>query len=121
MIDETNYCIEALVEEKTANYKQQLDLIENEYTKYFDYEELISGINIRTRREGDIFKPYNSSGTKKLKEYFIDNKIPRDKRNIIPLVAKENEIIWIIGYKISDKFKVTENTKKVIRLKYIKK
>jgi tRNA(Ile)-lysidine synthase len=84
----------------------------------FDYEKLKTGINIRNRRIGDSFKPLNSIGTKKLKEYFIDQKIPREERGGIPLVAKNNEIVWIVGYKISDKFKVTENTKSILKLKY---
>jgi tRNA(Ile)-lysidine synthase len=87
-------------------------------TQLFDYEKLKVGINIRSRNNGDVFNPYKSPGTKKLKEYFIDNKIPRDKRDEIPLVAKNNEIVWIIGYKISDKFKVTENTKSILKLEY---
>lgn len=86
--------------------------------QFFDYDKLCEGINIRKRKEGDFFKPINSNGTKKLKEYFIDNKIPREIRDNIPLIAKEREIIWIIGYKISDKFKVTENTKRVLQLSY---
>ncbi|MCX7923021.1 MAG: tRNA lysidine(34) synthetase TilS [Clostridia bacterium] len=84
----------------------------------FDYDKLQAGINIRTRQNGDVFKPYKSNGTKKLKEYFIDNKIPRNVRESIPLVVIGNEIVWIVGYKISDKFKVTENTKCVLKLKY---
>lgn len=87
-------------------------------TQFFDYDRLNEGINVRKRKEGDYFKPINSNGTKKLKEYFIDNKIPREMRDNIPLIARESEIIWIVGYKISDKFKVTENTKRVLRLAY---
>lgn len=90
----------------------------NSLIQVFDYDKLCEGINIRKRKEGDFFKPINSNGTKKLKEYFIDNKIPREIRDNIPLVANEREIIWIIGYKISDKFKVTENTKRVLKLSY---
>lgn len=86
--------------------------------QFFDYDKLIEGINIRKRKKGDLFKPINSNGTKKLKEYFIDNKVPREIRDNIPLIAKGQEIIWIIGYKISDKFKVTENTKRVLKLVY---
>ncbi len=86
--------------------------------QFFDYDKLPEGINIRKRKEGDYFKPINSKGSKKLKEFFIDSKIPREIRDSIPLVAKESEIIWIVGYKISDKFKVTENTKRVLKLSY---
>jgi tRNA(Ile)-lysidine synthase len=90
----------------------------NSLVQFFDYDRLGNEIRVRNRRNGDRFKPYLSSGTKKLKEYFIDNKIPRGIRNTIPLIAIENEIVWVIGYKISDKFKVTENTKSILKVEY---
>ncbi|MCX8129888.1 MAG: tRNA lysidine(34) synthetase TilS [Clostridia bacterium] len=107
--------IEEMIKDKDYNKDAQYSL-----AKYFDYEKLKTGISIRTRKEGDIFKPYKSNGTKKLKEYFIDNKIPKEERARIPVIAKGNEIVWIIGHKISDKFKVTENTKSILKLEYIK-
>ena len=88
--------------------------------QYFDYDKLVEGINIRKRESGDIIKPLNSNGTKKIKKYFIDEKIPIDIRNNIPLVAKGKEIVWIIGYVISDNYKVTLSTRKVLKLEYIK-
>lgn len=90
----------------------------NSLVQFFDYDRLKMGINIRNRRDGDIFKPFKSNGTKKLKEYFIDNKIPRELRNSIPLVCMGKEVVWVIGHKISDKFRVTENTKSVLRMEY---
>jgi len=93
----------------------------NSFVQYFDYDSLKRGINIRNRRNGDIFKPFRSNGTKKLKEYFIDNKIPRELRDEIPLISMENEIVWVIGYKISDKFKVTENTKSALVIEYYRR
>ncbi len=90
----------------------------NPYVQYFDYDKLKKGIYIRNRRIGDIFSPLRSNGTKKLKEYFIDIKIPREERGRVPLIAADNEVVWIIGYKISDKFKVTENTKSVLKMEY---
>ncbi len=93
----------------------------NSLVQFFDYELLKRGINIRNRNDGDIFKPIKSNGTKKLKEYFIDNKIPREVRSNIPLICIGNEVIWIIGYKISDKFKVTENTKSIVRIEFCRR
>ncbi len=90
----------------------------NSLVQIFDYDSLAGGINIRSRREGDIFRPFGSNGTKKLKKYFIDNKIPREIRCKIPLICTKNEVVWIVGYKISDKFKVTENTKRILRIEY---
>ncbi|WP_242855625.1 tRNA lysidine(34) synthetase TilS [Ruminiclostridium josui] len=76
-------------------------------------------ILLRNRRDGDIFKPLKSNGTKKLKEYFIDNKVPREIRDIIPLIALGKEIVWIVGNKISDNYKVTDNTKNVLKISCI--
>jgi len=90
----------------------------NPKVQFFDYDKLSKGIYIRNRRNGDLFKPLGSNGTKKLKEYFIDSKIPRENRDKIPLISCGNEIVWVIGYKISDKFKVTENTRNVLKIEF---
>lgn len=90
----------------------------NSFVQFFDYDSLSRGINIRNRRDGDIFKPFRSNGTKKLKKYFIDSKIPRELRDEIPLICIDNEVVWVVGYKISDKFKVTENTKSILKIEY---
>ncbi|MDP4092290.1 MAG: tRNA lysidine(34) synthetase TilS [Bacillota bacterium] len=99
------------------NYRFSEDQ-QNSSEQYFDYDKFRKEAFIRTRKQGDIFKPYKSNGTKKLKEYFIDNKVPRELRNKTPLIGVENEIVWITGYRTSDKFKVTENTKRVLKINF---
>ncbi|TYQ15002.1 UNVERIFIED_CONTAM: tRNA(Ile)-lysidine synthase [Acetivibrio alkalicellulosi] len=120
VIEEDGILLRAEVIDNTGidNYKNNKN---SSSLQYFDYESLIEGINIRKRDNGDKFKPLNSNGTKKLKEYFIDNKIPQEIRDTIPLISKGNEIVWIIGYRINDKYKVTENTKKVLKLQVLRK
>ena len=59
------------------------------------------------RQKTGMFHPLGGK-LKKLKDYFIDMKIPADKRDGIPLLACGSDIIWVIGYNISDKYKVTE-------------
>lgn len=54
-------------------------------------------ITVRTRRNGDRFYPYGSSGSKKLKDYFIDSKVPREQRDKKFLVTAGNNVLWIIG------------------------
>jgi tRNA(Ile)-lysidine synthase len=112
--------ITAEIAEKVENIDKYGKIGYNFLVQFFDYDLLKKGIYVRSRAEGDIFTPRGSKGTKKLKKYFIDCKIPREIRQEIPLVAIDNEIIWIVGYKTSDKFKVTENTKRVLILKYYK-
>ncbi len=118
-VDAINTVMESEVISGQQSVRNYMTVDNTSLEQFFDYEKLSMGINIRNRRNGDQFKPYKSNGTKKLKEYFIDNKFPRDTRDTTPLIALESEIVWIIGHKISDKFKVTENTKYVLRLSYI--
>jgi tRNA(Ile)-lysidine synthase len=48
----------------------------------------------------------------------LDTKIPQDSRNRIPIVASQDKIVWVAGYRIDDRVKVTSKTKKVLRLKF---
>ena len=64
----------------------------------------------RTRQNKDSFTKFGS-GTKPLKSYFIDKKIPNRLRDYIPVLALGNEILCVLGYEISDKVKITEETK----------
>ncbi len=77
--------------------------------------EKIEGALIRTRREGDFFKRFGG-GTKSLGDYFTDIHYPVRKRDSAMLIAKGSEVLAIFGVEISDKVKVTQNTKKILRL-----
>ena len=53
-------------------------------------------------------------GQKKLKDFFIDERIPRDERNKVPVIADRENIIWIAGHRMSDLYKIDQNTEKVL-------
>lgn len=93
---------------------------ENRYKKYFDYDKLIGDVYVRNRRDGDRFVPFGMKGSKKLKDYFIDEKIPKDERDRIPIITDDKNIIWIVGYRISDLYKITRDTKRVLIIEQIK-
>ena len=83
-----------------------------------DYEKTGGDIQIRYPRTGDSFIPLGMSGSKKLKSFFIDTKTPREERKIIPiLTTASNEIIWVFGKRISNSYKVTENTEKILHIR----
>lgn len=86
--------------------------------KYFDYDKIIDGIFIRKRKPGDRFVPFGMKGSKKLKDYFIDEKVPRQLREKIPLLVDGKNIIWVIGYRTNEIYKVDENTKTILKIKY---
>lgn len=90
-----------------------------EYAHLIDADKLPKGCVIRTRQEGDVFAKFGS-GSKKLKDYFIDKKIPQRLRAEIPLICKDNEVYCVLGYEISDKVKIDETTKSAYILNYKK-
>ncbi|NLJ40278.1 MAG: tRNA lysidine(34) synthetase TilS [Clostridiales bacterium] len=83
---------------------------------YIDEEAIKNGLTVRNRRDGDRFRPLGMSGTKKLKDYFIDQKVPRDKRDSIALVVDEDNIIWVAGYRMSEDYRIKKDTKKVLKI-----
>lgn len=87
--------------------------------KAFDYDAIQGKLILRSRREGDRFYPLGTKGSKKLKDFFIDHKIDREKRKEIPLLCDGEEIMWVIGYRMSEKYKITEETKKILLVEYI--
>lgn len=81
---------------------------------YLDYDKIESNLIIRNRHPGDRFKPLGGMGFKKLKDFFIDEKVPRRKRNQIPIVEANGRIVWVGGMRIDDRYKVTGETKRVL-------
>lgn len=84
------------------------------YVKCFDYDKLKGQLAIRNRLRGDKFVPFGMRGTKKLKDYFIDEKINKEIRKEIPLLIDGENILWVVGYRTSDLYKITEKTKNVL-------
>lgn len=84
----------------------------------FDYDKIKGDLRIRNRIIGDKINPFGMNGTKKLKDYFIDKKVPKGLRNKISLLVDEENIIWVMGYATSELYKVTENTKKILIVDY---
>lgn len=71
---------------------------------------------IRTRRPGDTLEINRDHGRKKLKSYLIDEKIPREQRAGLLLLAEGSDILWVPGLRISEKYKVTAGTKTVLKV-----
>jgi tRNA(Ile)-lysidine synthase len=84
----------------------------------FDFDKTGDKLSVRSRKPGDQFQPLGMNQPKKLGEFMIDAKIPRLWRKRIPIVYSTEQIIWIVGWRIDDRVKVTENTKRVLCLKF---
>lgn len=84
---------------------------------YLDGAHINFPIVVRSWAEGDEFVPLGMSGKKKISDFMIDNKIPLTLKKHIPLFAIGDEIFWIGGYRIADRFKITDQTKEVLSIK----
>ncbi len=89
------------------------------YTKFFDYDKIKCSPVFRTRKQGDYLIVNNAGQKKSLKEYMINEKIPRHLRDTLPLLSDGEHIIWVLGYRISAKYRVDENTKTILEVSLV--
>ena len=104
-------------------------LPDGKFEAIFDYEKLRKVFSerssetvpliVRNRRQGDRFQPYGMRGTKKIKDFLIDAKVPRHERDSIPLLVCGDEILWVIGYTTSESFKIIPDTRQYLYLHYV--
>ena len=87
---------------------------ENAYTKNIDYDKMNGNLQIRNRKSGD--RILLKGGSKKLKDFFIDEKIPKSCRDEVILVADDKYIIWVVGYRLSEAYYITNKTERILEI-----
>ena len=116
--------LEYSVWEASHGLEKNQEVPTNQYTKWFDYDKIKKCPTIRTRQTGDYLTIADGRGEmirKSLKSYFVDQKIPREERDRLPILAEEDHVLWVMGYRISEYYKVTENTKRILKVQLIRK
>lgn len=103
------------LEIKEFSYEKGMEIPQNQYTKWLDCDKIKGALSVRTRQTGDYFF-LPGGGRKSIKAYMVDEKIPASLRKRIPLLADGNHILWIIGRRISEGCKVTDETKRVLQV-----
>lgn len=88
----------------------------NKNIGYFDLDKIFFPLIVRTRRNGDRFKPLGMNHNKKLKDFFIDQKIDKNIRDEVPIILSNDEIIWLAGHRISEDYKVSSQTKNILKI-----
>lgn len=122
--DEFSYPIEISDKLQTDALDIAFKVVDKNYTKQsnemvINYEMLEGrSLFIRNRRIGDKMVFFKDGRTRKLKDYWIDKKVPRTERDKIPLLCADKEIVAIIGDRISEKFKANEDTQKILVVTY---
>lgn len=110
-IPETGGAWRAEIEDYSAELVEEAVL--NPLIGVFDARTLEGSVTVRSRREGDRMQPLGMRGTKKLQDIFTDKKIPRRRRDEMPVFESGGVIFWIPGAAAGEKFKVSADTKKV--------
>jgi len=87
---------------------------------HFDLQKTGMNFCVRKGQPGDRFQPLGMTAPKKLHEFMVDAKIPRSWRGRIPIVCSPQQIIWVVGWRIDDRVKLTEASKDILRLEFIK-
>ncbi|MGB5424826.1 MAG: tRNA lysidine(34) synthetase TilS [Desulfobacterales bacterium] len=82
---------------------------------FFDMNSLNFPLTLRNVRAGDRFRPFGLQGTQKIKKYFIDHKVPREKRRACPVLLSGGCIIWLVGHRMADDCRVTPSTREILR------
>lgn len=91
---------------------------ENMYTKYIDYDKIKDSLRLRTRQPEDYIVLKN--GSKKLKKFYIDQKIPQHKRNILPIITDGHEVVWVLDSRLNINYFVTDLTENILEIKVVK-
>ncbi|MDO5519223.1 MAG: tRNA lysidine(34) synthetase TilS [bacterium] len=96
------------------DYEKNMIIPKNRCTKWFDYDKIKNTIFLRYRRQGDYLAINDRGNAKTIKSLFIDEKIPREQRDLIPLLCDGNHVMWVLGGRISEEYKITEQSKKIL-------
>lgn len=119
----TFFAHEVIIRQNKLSEEQKMQLESkkiqsNDYTKSFDYDKIDSTLQIRTRQSGDYIVVDEKGSKKKLKDYFINEKVPREERDSVLLVADGSHIVWIVGFRMSSAYKLTRETKRAVTIAF---
>ncbi len=83
---------------------------------YFDREKVIFPLKVRNWHQGDVFRPLGMQGKKKVSDFMIDSKIPLTLKKQVLVLESAGEIVWVIGHRMDDRYKVTSSTSQMLRI-----
>lgn len=102
-----------VIEKSDSDYKHTTNGIE-----YLDLNTVTFPLILRSARPGDRFRPINGTGNKKISDFLTDLKIPKHQRRQVPVLESDGQVAAIIGLRIADPFKVTDNTREVLSIRW---
>ncbi len=107
------------VEFELADYGAHMGFPEKNYTKWIDYDKIKNGLCVRTRREGDRITIDSELHRQAFKKYLINEKIPVNERDSLLLVADGSDIVWVIGGRLSEGYKLGPSSERAVIINVI--
>ena len=122
-IDENELAVAEPVELRLSidDYDKSYKIIADKNVAMLDFDCLDFPLILRRWQKGEYFKPLGMSGFKKLSDFFIDQKVSIPEKENTWILASGKNVVWIIGYRIDDRFKITPQTEKVMRIELTQK
>ena len=115
-LEELNLILEAEnIVERPANFAKDGSVA------YLDYDMLQEPLFLRKKKGGDRFQPSGMKGSKKIKDFFIDLKIPLEERDKVPLLISKDKVAWVVGHRVDERFKIQKSTRRILKIKVRKK
>ena len=102
-----------------VSFVDKVEKFDDANIAFVDGSKMLANVIVRSRETGDRFVPYGLKGSKKLQDFLVDAKVPLDERDSVPIVESGGRIIWVAGLRVDDRAKVTEKTKKIVKLELI--
>ena len=106
----------ACCRETGENYFVSQIIQKNDYTKWLDYGKIKNSLFLRYRQAGDEMQIGSEGHHKKLKRLFIDEKVPKNRRDCCLLLAEGNNVLWIPGLRMGDGCRIGEDTEQALRV-----
>ncbi len=94
------------------------DLRASPWIAFIDADRITYPLTVRNFRAGDRFVPLGMGGRRKVKDFFIDLKVPSETRKSTPILTCRDNLVWVCGLRIDDHFKVTPETKRVLKVSF---
>ena len=119
--DESYTCNELVLTLESLDAKKftnPLEVDQGHHIAYFDKEALEFPLSVRKWKKGDYFYPLGMTGKKKLSKFFKDEKYSLLEKENIWLLCSANHIIWVIGKRMDDRYKISNKTKNILKASF---
>jgi tRNA(Ile)-lysidine synthase len=112
----------------SLNHSMEVELLDTDMPVEFshdpneavmDPDRISFPLTLRSSKPGDRFRPLGLGGSKKLKDFYIDSKVPKSQRRQIPILCSRDHIIWVVGHRLDDRVKLTSDTSRLLRFRYL--